>query len=241
MARAGRADAVCAQLVPLDECPMRSKDNTWSRQHGLQDKRVLLYSGTLGMKHNPGLLLQLAKRVQSRDDARVVVISEGAGADWLQQEKQKLSLTNLLLMKFQPFEVLPDVLGTADVLLAILEREAGAFSVPSKVLTYMCSGRPLLLSVPPENLAARIVQTQHAGVAVEPEDERNFLNAACAYLDNAAMRVEFGANARRYAEGNFDIDDITDRFESVFEMARSCISLWAWRPSLPLCHRELLD
>jgi glycosyltransferase involved in cell wall biosynthesis len=124
-------------------------------------------------------------------------------------------------MGFQPFEVLPDVLGTADVLLAVLERDAGTFSVPSKVLTYMCSGRPLLLSVPPENLAARIVEGQAAGLVVAPEDDRQFVNAALAYLDDPHMRAEYGANGRSYAEENFDIDIITDRFESVFEMARS--------------------
>jgi len=207
--------------APLDECDMRPKDNAWSRQHGLQDKLVFLYSGTLGMKHNPGLLLQLAQKVQSRADTRVVVISEGAASDWLRQEKERLGLTNLVMLKFQPFEVLPDVFGSADVLLAILERDAGAFSVPSKVLTYLCAGRPLLLSVPPENLAARIVQAQAAGLVVAPEDEEQFSDAAVAYLDNAKMRAEFGANARSYAEEHFDIEAITDRFESVFELARS--------------------
>jgi len=207
--------------APLDECPMRPKDNDWSRRHGLHDKVVLLYSGTLGMKHNPSLLVQLAQRVQGRADVRVVVISEGAGVEWLKQEKERVGLENLLILKFQPFNVLPDVLGTADVLLAILERDAGAFSVPSKVLTYLCAGRPLLLSVPIENLAARIVQEQGAGMVVAPEAERQFSEAGLAYLDNANLRAEFGANARRYAEEHFDIEAITDRFESIFEMARS--------------------
>ena len=207
--------------APLEECGMRPKDNAWARQHGLQDKIVFLYSGTLGMKHNPGLLLQLAKKVQSRSDSRVVVISEGVASDWLRQEKQRLGLNNLLILGFQPFDVLPDVLGAADVLLAILERDAGAFSVPSKVLTYLCAGRPLLLSVPLENLAARIVQAQAAGLVVAPEDEGQFADAALAYLADPALRAKLGANARSYAEEHFDIEAITDRFESVFEMARS--------------------
>jgi putative colanic acid biosynthesis glycosyltransferase WcaI len=207
--------------APLDECEMRLKDNAWSRQYGLHDKRVLLYSGTLGMKHNPGLLVQLAQKVQNRADARLVVISEGGASDWLRQEKTRLGLTNLMLLKFQPFEVLPDVLGAADVLLAILERDAGAFSVPSKVLTYLCAGRPLLLSVPIENLAARIVQAQRAGLVVAPEDEEQFVEAALTCLDDPRLRAELGANGRRYAEQHFDIDQITDRFESIFESVRS--------------------
>ena len=55
---------------------------------------------------------------------------------------------SLRCLGFQPFEVLPDVLGSADVLVAILEPDAGVFSVPSKVLSYFCAGRPVLLAVP---------------------------------------------------------------------------------------------
>jgi len=62
---------------------------------------------------------------------------------------------------------------------------------------------------------------QAAGLVVAPEDEEQFSDAAVAYLDNAKMRAEFGANARSYAEEHFDIEAITDRFESVFELARS--------------------
>ena len=147
--------------------------------------------------------MQLAQKVQGRADTRVVVISEGAATEWLRQEKERLGLTNLLILKFQPFNLLPDIFGTADVLLAILERDAGAFSVPSKVLTYLCAGRPLLLSVPTENLAARIVQAQAAGLVVAPEEESQFADAAVAYLDDPNLRAEFGINARRYAEDTF--------------------------------------
>ena len=45
-------------------------------------------------------------------------------------------MKSLRFMGFQPFEALPDVLGSADVLVAILEADAGVFSVPSKVLSY---------------------------------------------------------------------------------------------------------
>ncbi|MCG9894749.1 MAG: glycosyltransferase family 4 protein, partial [Fimbriimonadaceae bacterium] len=155
---------VIENWASLSDIPMRSKDNGWTRAHGLAETTNFIYSGTIGRKHNPELLLQLADRVKARPEARVVVVSAGEAYDFLKAEAPKRSLTNMAFFPLQPIEVLPDVLGGADVLTAILEPDAGVFSVPSKVLSCLCAGRAVLLAVPPENLAARIVAREEAGL-----------------------------------------------------------------------------
>ena len=45
---------------PLEQLPVRLKANPWAKAHKLDDKVCFLYAGTMGMKHNPGLLLDLA-------------------------------------------------------------------------------------------------------------------------------------------------------------------------------------
>lgn len=201
--------------APLEEVPPRPKPNAWAEAHGLTGKRVLLYAGTLGMKHNPELLLRLAQHFQHDENVRVVVVSQGLGADWLARQKKAHGLDHLVLLGFQPYERMPEVLGSADVLVAVLEPDAGVFSVPSKVLTYLCAARPLLLAVPPANLAARIVRREDAGRIVAPSDADAFVEAAAALLPAQSLRDRMGANARRYAERAFAIDAIADRFEAV--------------------------
>ena len=211
---------VIENWAPLDEMPLRPRENAWSREHGLDDKRCLIYSGTLGMKHNPELLLQLALHFRDRDDVRVVVVSQGLGADWLAEQRRRHDLENLVLLGFQPFETMPDVLASAAVLLAVLEPEAGVFSVPSKVLSYLCAGRPVLLAVPEENLAARIVSQHGAGISVPPTDGAAFVESASELLADESLRRQLGRNARRYAERTFEIERITDDFEEALGAAR---------------------
>jgi glycosyltransferase involved in cell wall biosynthesis len=205
--------------APLEELPPRSRDNDFARQHGLNDRLVFMYSGTLGLKHNPGLLLGIAERYRDDPRVRVVVVSEGLGANWLAERKQAERLDNLLLLPFQPFTRMPEMLAAADVLMAVLEPEAGVYSVPSKVLTYLCAGRPLLAAMPAENLAARTIAAQDAGLVVAPDDARGFASAAARLHDDPAVRTTFGCNARRYAEATFDIHRITDRFEAILTNA----------------------
>ena len=205
--------------APLEDMPLRPRENAWSTQQQLGRGQRFIYSGTLAMKHNPALLLKLARMLHRDSSGELLVVSEGAGVEWLAEKAAGENLRSLRCLGFQPFEMLPDVLGSADVLVAILEPDAGVFSVPSKVLSYFCAGRPVLLAVPHENLAARLVIESGAGLVVEPSDLDGFCAAAQQLLQSPELRERCGQAARGYAETHFDIRHIGDRFENIFRNA----------------------
>ena len=209
---------VIENWAPLDDIVPMPQDNPWSRAQGLQGAKVLLYAGTLGFKHDPRLLLELAAQAEeSVPEARVVVISEGAVADWLREEAAARGLDALTVLPFQDFDRFSEVLSSAAVLLALIEPDAGVFSVPSKVLSYMAAGRPLLLSVPAENLSAKRVREAGAGRVVAPGEAEAFVAAALDLLRDDGQRRRLGDNGRAHAEANFEIGKVADRFESAWE------------------------
>jgi glycosyltransferase involved in cell wall biosynthesis len=213
----GGATSVIENWAPLDDLPVRRRDNAWRVRQGLGDRFVYLYTGTLGLKHRPELLYRLAE--DRIDDADVVVISEGMGEKRLREMLRERHLPNLRLLPFQPMEQYPEILGAADVLVALLEPTAGTFSVPSKVLSYLCAGRPILAAIPSENLAARTIERAGAGVVVPSTDEEAFLAGAKRLRGDESLRSTSGGRARAYAESTFDTDMITDRFQDVIERA----------------------
>jgi len=168
----------------------------------------------LGLKHNPALLSRAAAhyQAQKRDDIAVVVATQGLGADFLRKEVEMRGIRNLKVLPWQPYERLPEVLSSADILTAIIEPDAGLFSVPSKILSCLCVGRPLVAAIPADNLAARTIKKARAGLVVEPGDESGFIARLDRLLDNRALREEMGANGRAYAEEKFDIAKIANRF-----------------------------
>ncbi len=50
--------------APLEELPVGQRENTWSQRQALGAGVRFLYSGTLAMKHNPALLLELGRSLQ---------------------------------------------------------------------------------------------------------------------------------------------------------------------------------
>ena len=200
----------------LDEIKPVARLNSWAREQEIEDKFCYLYSGTLGMKHKPELILELARRYQFRRDVVVVVIAEGKGADWLRARSNDVSRSTLRLLPYQPYERLSEVLSSADVLISLLDEECGEFAVPSKTLTYLCAGRPVLIASPLKNLAARTILRAGAGVAVKPTVDE-FLLGASSLLEDEETRRVYGSNARQYAERTFDINRVKKDFLQVFE------------------------
>jgi colanic acid biosynthesis glycosyl transferase WcaI len=210
---------VIENWAPINEIPERPKLNPWSEVNGTGAGFTFVYSGTLGMKHKPELLLALAKRIQAWSDVSLVVIAQGSGADWLRANRGNIPDSVLRIMDFQPYDQVPNVLGSGDVLIVLLDSACGGFAVPSKTLTYMCAGRPILLASPPENLTNEIITGSASGVSVPSEDEDAFIEAAThLYLDRL-LRTSLGQNARAYAERMFDIQRIGERFTAIFKQA----------------------
>lgn len=199
----------------LCPCP---QDNPWSRLHALAGKFVFLYSGTIGMKHNPALLLDLAEAMRHERDVAVVVVSEGCNADWVRVQASRRGLGNIHSLPLQPYELMPEVLSAGSVLIALLDEAAGEFSVPSKVLSYLCAGRPLLLSVPARNAAARMVRENSAGLVAAPGDSAAFIRAATRLYGDRLLRDRCGASAHAFARSAFDIRPIARRFAEVCDL-----------------------
>jgi glycosyltransferase involved in cell wall biosynthesis len=206
--------SVVENWAALEEMPQTSRENEWSRGQELGARPVLLYSGTLGMKHRPDLLYRLAEQLQQ--ECTVVVITDGIGREYLEGMPP---LKNLRILSFQSYEKLPEVLASADVLLATLEAEAGQFAVPSKILTYLCVGRPILLAGPRENLSASIIERSGSGLVVDPNDLAGCIQAARKLISDASLRLHLGNKGRSYAERAFDPAKITDAFESLLYSA----------------------
>jgi glycosyltransferase involved in cell wall biosynthesis len=236
--RWGTADrtSVIPNWAPLDEIVPTPRDNAWARAQGTDSRPSLVYSGTLGLKHNPGLLVGLAREVRDAGvPVHLTVVSEGPAMDVLREEAARLDVP-VTLLPFQPYERLPEVLGSGDVLVVLLDRSAGAFSVPSKTLSYLCAGRPVLGLMPAENLAATLVA--EAEGCVLPPDEAALPEAGrwvTSLLHDPARRDRLGRQARALAEREFALDGCADRFEEILSAVAGVTSpvhleMWNKRP-----------
>jgi colanic acid biosynthesis glycosyl transferase WcaI len=226
----------------IEDIPLLPQDNDWAARHRLHNTLNIVYSGTLGFKHDLSVFPALAAAFAGQPHVRIVVVSSGAAADHLLAEAARSKLTNLIVLPFQPYECLPSVLASAAILIAPLDPSAGAFCVPSKLLSYLCAGRPSVLAIDSENPAAQMLAAAKAGITVKPGDTGAFVSTVQSLATDPLWQHRLGQSARAYAEAAFGIENVSTRFLGILESAwgRTCPSqaaLWrvdgVVRPPLP--------
>jgi glycosyltransferase involved in cell wall biosynthesis len=210
--------SVIPNWAPLDKVFPVARINPRSATLFRDDETLrMVYAGTIGRKHNPLLLVELLRSVRQMGiPASMVVVSEGESADELADIAAHEPDLHLTVLPFQPADDLPDVLGSADVLVALLEPHATRFSIPSKVLSYMAAGRPIAGLMPSDNpAAADIVAT--GGLVVDPDDwgvaEAAKWIAALAGDDERIRDI--GVSTRQVAEEKFDANKIAAQFDAI--------------------------
>lgn len=223
----------------IEDIPRLPKGNDWSIRHRLDNTVNIVYSGTLGFKHDLKVFPALATAFRDRPDVRIVVVSSGAAADFLAAEALRSALNNLIVLPFQPYEELPAVLASAAVLIAPLDPSAGSFCVPSKVLSYLCAGRPSVLAIDGANPAAQMIESAGGGVAVRPGDAEGFVKAVRRLIDDPLTRDQMGQAARIYAEATFNVENVSKRFLRILETAG--IRAVGARPASPAVTSIALD
>jgi glycosyltransferase involved in cell wall biosynthesis len=217
---------VIPNWAPIDDITPQERDNPWAAANLGDAKRLRLhYAGTLGRKHNPLLLVDLVEGLRDRGvDAELTVVSEGEGADVLAEAAaaRPSIADHVRLLPFQPVEQLSQVLASGDVLVALLEPGASKFSIPSKVLSYLAAGRPVLGIMPSDNPAAVDIE-RVGGCVVEPDHEG--VATGVTWLeglsDDPRRRSELGERSRELAVERFGIDAIAKRFIEVIDDATS--------------------
>jgi colanic acid biosynthesis glycosyl transferase WcaI len=201
--------------------PVLPKENAFSEANGIASSINLIYAGTLGMKQNPSVLVDLALSFRDRTDFCIVVVANGSGISFLQSQIQEQKLRNINILPLQPFEVLPEVLASGDLLIAMLEPDASAYCVPSKILTYYCAGKPSLLVMSKDNLAARTTLDHELGFVIEPHDSEGLKSIVSELLENPGAMIGYGERARNYAELNFPIEKVANRFIEIINRLKS--------------------
>lgn len=196
---------------PLNEINRLPKANKWSKEFNLDPDKIRgVYTGTLALKHNPEILINAAK---NNPDIEILVVGFGVGHDYLLSLKDKPD--NLILLPIQPFERYSEVLASSDFCIAIIEEEAGKFSTPSKTLSYLCAGKPILLSAPKDNLASSIIIENDCGLVFEPSDIDGVSKGIKQLIIGNRMK-EYECNSKTYAEKYFIISEISSRFLDIF-------------------------
>jgi colanic acid biosynthesis glycosyl transferase WcaI len=138
--------------------------------NGLDSKFIVMYTGNLGVKQNPTTIVECARLLADDEEIFFLLVGDGAMKEEVVRRIDQYRLKNIRLLPLCERKEFGGLLSSADVLLAPQRREVVDIVLPSKLLSYFASGKPVLASAHPKSDAATILRESGAGVVVAPGD-----------------------------------------------------------------------
>jgi colanic acid biosynthesis glycosyl transferase WcaI len=178
--------------VPHDENPFRT-------EHGLQGKRVIMYSGTLGPSNPVSTLLAAAEAFE--DDRSLVFLFVGGGTGMA--EVKARNRPNVRCLPYEPLDRMRYSLSAGDVHVVSLGEQMAGIVHPCKVYGAMGIARPILFLGPPDSHVSEMMAQADFGWQVRHGDVAGAVAAIRQILDMSADALAAkGARARRLIEQN---------------------------------------
>jgi len=193
------------------------RNNGFAQQHGLEDWFVVSYAGTMGWAQDMGTIIASAAHLRDHSDILFLLVGDGVEKEKAQARSIELELSNIKWLPMQPWSVYPEILAASDVSLINLHPELRTPVVPSKLLSIMAAGRPVVASLPPESDARQIVTEADCGICVEAGDGKALAETILSLHSDRSWGGEMGQRGRIYAEANFSCQACVSQMETVFK------------------------
>ena len=168
---------------------------------------LIAYSGNVGMKQGLEIVIEAAalgklKKESASQALHWAVCGEGAAKLALEKMIHDQTLEDAVhLYPLQPDDRYQALLRETDISLITQQRGTGQFFFPSKLLSILQFGRPVLAVADGSSELARAVESGRFGLVVEPGDAAALLAAAEKILAaSAEQKTEWAANGRAWVD-----------------------------------------
>ena len=168
--------------------------NYFKKKLNPQNKFCLIYSGTLGMKHDSEIFFDILEKLP---DILIIISSEGKYAEKIRRIAYK-NKVNLKLIKWIEPKYFYSFLSMADAFLVTLNKEASEISVPSKIYSYLSVGKPILGVMPKNNLGAKKIIQYKSGYIISPDNTDTLVDKIKNIIASKNKNLKFKINKKKY-------------------------------------------
>jgi colanic acid biosynthesis glycosyl transferase WcaI len=180
------------------------RDNEWAREHGLDDRFVVMHSGNVGYAQNLDALVRAATFLRDLDRLTIAIVGEGSRRAPLMELAELLEAESVYFLPYQPRVVLPQSLSSADVHVVGLARGLSGYVVPSRLYGIMAVGRPVIVAAEGSSETAQLVERIGSGVVLPPGRPELVAETIRRAHDGELELEEMGRRGREYVTAEAD-------------------------------------
>jgi glycosyltransferase involved in cell wall biosynthesis len=190
-----------------------------SRLGASQDDFLVVHAGNMGAKQNLLNVVAAATLLKDNNHIKLVLIGDGQERHKVVEDIAARRLANIRLLPLQASHDFSTILTSADALLINQAPSVVDSVLPSKLLAYMASGRPVLAAVHPGSTTADLVRRAGCGVVADPgrpEALASAIRSMRAMGDSQGLTT-MGRQGRAYVEEHFARGAVLRQWDNLIE------------------------
>jgi len=201
--------------VNTEEIKPGPEDNYIRRRLRLEKRFIISFAGVMGYSQDLDTVLEAAGLLRDYPEIAFLLVGDGVEKGRLERSVEERGLSNVHFLPMVPKEEYPQVLAASDVGLVTLRSSVQTPVVPSKIMSVMAAGRPVLGSLPPGE-AARLIESSGGGVSVSAGNPPELTRAILRLYQDRNLLKTMGENGRSYAELHYSLEVAAARIEELF-------------------------
>jgi len=147
--------------------PAQNRCSIRVNKTSLAGRKIFIYAGNMGVAQGMGILLDLASKLQNREDIGFLFVGRGSDLERLKNTSKLMNLDNVLFFdEIHPDEI-PDLYDQCSAGIVSLDFRHKSHNIPGKFLTYMQCGLPVLANLNIGNDLAKIIRDEQVGEVCE--------------------------------------------------------------------------
>jgi colanic acid biosynthesis glycosyl transferase WcaI len=194
--------------------------NEFRRRYDLGEKFLVTHSGNMGVKQGLDVILDAAALNRADDSVLFLCVGNGSDCERIKRRAAELDLGNVRFLPLLDAGDFRGLMSGSNVCLVTQQQSVSEVAFPSKIVTYLAAGRPIVASVNPECEVARITRESGAGQVVEAENPRALLEAIRTLRSTDLRKA--GENARAYVSMRWSSERVLGHLERSLTAAAGC-------------------
>ncbi len=199
----------------IEDIPVISKqENDFAKQHKLDEMFTVLYSGNLGRLHDIAIITEAAKILKDQP-IKFVFIGDGAKTKIVKQAIENYQLQNIILLPYQPRELLPLSLTACDISLVSLISGAESIVAPCKLYGMLAAGRGIISISVPNSYIDKLLTDSGCGINIPPDDPQQLADTILQLASDNQRVKSMGEIARQLYETRYTFKRAIEEYEKL--------------------------
>ena len=171
------------------------------------ETKVFMYGGNLGKPQGIPFIIECLNAVSNLKDVYFVICGTGTEYQKIEEFKNKNKIENFLLLNGLPKKEYEELLNIADIGLIFLDYNFTIPNFPSRILSYMEKGIPILSCTDPNTDIGNIIEDNNFGWKCYSNDVEKFVKLLTKIIKlNDKEIKKLGNNSYKHLEDNYTSD-----------------------------------